>query len=82
MSAPFLQHYSAALPRDFSSNPLYWGEDDLLHLQGSYLLQRIEHRRQNLQLDYEEICSIAPEVRESGRGRSTIIHISSIHLTD
>jgi len=54
--------YYALLPSSFPSMPLFWGPEELSWLSGSYLLEQVEDRRRNIQLDYRLITGRVPEL--------------------
>jgi len=62
-SSPF-QSYYRALPSTFPSIPLFWSQEDLSFLEGSYMLTLIADRRAALQADYTELCRIIPSFSE------------------
>jgi len=41
--------------------PIFWSEEELQYLQGSYLLYQIDERKLAIENDYHAICSIAPD---------------------
>ena len=43
--------------------PIFWNQDELAYLKGSFLLEQIEDRKRNMRADYEEIARVAPEFR-------------------
>jgi histone-lysine N-methyltransferase SETD3 len=58
----FFKPYYDILPATLHNMPIFWREDELALLKGSYLLQQIEDRNIAIKNDYEAICSIAPEL--------------------
>ncbi len=52
----FFQPYYRILPSKFDNVPIFWDEEQLGWLKGSYMLQQIEDRKANIRADYEEIC--------------------------
>jgi hypothetical protein len=56
----FFHPYYEILPPTLSNMPIFWSEDELEALQGSYLLQQIADRNAAIQEDYHAICQIAP----------------------
>ena len=44
--------------------PLFWNEEQLEWLTGSYLLQQVSDRKENIKRDYEQILTVAPELAE------------------
>lgn len=51
------------LPEAFPNMPLFWSDEQLQWLQGSYLLQQVEDRKANIKRDYEQIIRVAPEFK-------------------
>jgi hypothetical protein len=45
--------------------PIFWSEEELSWLEGSYILTQIADRKRNIKADYEDIC----RVRASGMCR-------------
>lgn len=41
--------------------PVFWDDEQLAWLQGSFVLQQVEDRRANIKADYEEIVRACPE---------------------
>jgi tetratricopeptide (TPR) repeat protein len=60
----FFQPYYRILPSSFPNMPIFWGEDKLKHLKGSFFLQQIADRKVHLTDDYNMITKAVPEVRE------------------
>jgi histone-lysine N-methyltransferase SETD3 len=58
----FFKPYYDILPATLQNMPIFWREDELALLKGSFLLQQIEDRNIAIKNDYEAICSIAPEL--------------------
>jgi histone-lysine N-methyltransferase SETD3 len=44
--------------------PIFWTDDELDMLTGSYLLQQIDERILAIEKDYASICDVAPSFRE------------------
>jgi len=44
--------------------PIFWNEEELSYLKGSYLLSQIKERVEAIQEDYDSICEVAPEFRD------------------
>ena len=59
-SNSFFHPYYEILPPTLRNMPIFWTQDELGHLQGSYLLQQIEDRNEAIAEDYYAICQIAP----------------------
>ena len=60
----FFQPYYDILPKTLNNMPIFWDEEHLNYLEGSYLLQQIYDRNKAIQEDYELICEIAPQLKE------------------
>ena len=58
----FFKPYYDILPPTLHNMPIFWREDELALLKGSYLLQQIEERNIAIKNDYDAICSIAPDL--------------------
>lgn len=43
--------------------PIFWTDEELKYLEGSYMLQQIEERALAIESDYAAICHIVPEFR-------------------
>lgn len=56
----FFQPYYDILPKTLSNMPIFWNEEELAYLQGSFLLTQIDERNLAIESDYETICSVAP----------------------
>mmetsp|Transcript_11999 Transcript_11999/g.19270 ORF Transcript_11999/g.19270 Transcript_11999/m.19270 type:complete len:577 (-) Transcript_11999:928-2658(-) len=56
----FFHPYYEILPRTLSNMPIFWSQEELDFLRGSYLLQQIEDRNEAIAEDYYSICQIAP----------------------
>jgi histone-lysine N-methyltransferase SETD3 len=56
------QSYYESLPKTLPQIPLYWNDNDTATLHGSFLLQLIDERRDNITHDYYTILNIAPEL--------------------
>lgn len=50
-------HYEA-LPKAVTGCPLFWNDDELSFLEGSYILKMIEERKSKYKEEYERICNI------------------------
>jgi histone-lysine N-methyltransferase SETD3 len=57
----FYQPYYRILPQSFDNMPIFWTDEELELLTGSYMLKQVHDRRKNIQADYEDICRAAPE---------------------
>mmetsp|Transcript_62639 Transcript_62639/g.75375 ORF Transcript_62639/g.75375 Transcript_62639/m.75375 type:complete len:633 (-) Transcript_62639:577-2475(-) len=60
----FYQPYYDVLPKNLSNMPIFWNDDDLRLLQGSYILAQIADRNEAIEDDYNAICDIAPELAD------------------
>lgn len=60
----FFKHYYPTLPKTLHNMPVFWKEEDLKYLEGSYLLQQIQDRNDAIREDYEAICDVAPVLSE------------------
>ena len=56
----FFAPYLATLPTSFPSLPLFWNEQDLAELAGSYVLTSRAARLETLAGDYAAVCAAAP----------------------
>lgn len=56
----FFHPYYEILPRTLRNMPIFWSQEELAQLQGSYLLYQIADRNQAITEDYHSICQIAP----------------------
>ncbi|KAL3911295.1 MAG: hypothetical protein SGILL_007336 [Bacillariaceae sp.] len=56
----FFNPYYQILPRTLSNMPIFWTQEELAGLKGSYLLQQIQDRNEAIAEDYYAICQIAP----------------------
>eukprot|EP01038_Epipyxis_sp_PR26KG_P008575 gene8575-11587_t len=57
----FFKPYYEILPKTLSNMPIFWNQEELKYLTGSYLLEQIDERNAAIEADYMAICSIAPE---------------------
>lgn len=57
----FFKPYYDILPSTLHNMPIFWTEEELGYLQGSYLLTQIDERKLAIDHDYQNICRIAPE---------------------
>ena len=58
------QPYYNSLPATFPNIPLFWDMDDIATLRGCHLLYLVKDRLENLEADYQVICSVAPQFSE------------------
>eukprot|EP01035_Chromulina_nebulosa_P020227 gene20227-26257_t len=61
----FFKPYYNILPKTLNNMPIFWSNDELDYLQGSYLLNQIDERITAIEADYSAICSIAPNFKRS-----------------
>ena len=59
----FFHPYYEILPPTLRNMPIFWSQEELSYLEGSYLLQQIEDRNDAIAEDYHAICQIAPLAR-------------------
>jgi len=52
--------YYDILPETLSNMPIFWSQEELALLQGSYLLTQIEDRNRAIETDYNAICELCP----------------------
>lgn len=60
----FFYPYYEVLPQTLSNMPIFWTEDELEELRGSFLLHQIVDRKQAIASDYTSICRAAPQFEE------------------
>eukprot|EP00559_Dactyliosolen_fragilissimus_P000533 CAMPEP_0184863958 /NCGR_PEP_ID=MMETSP0580-20130426/13070_1 /TAXON_ID=1118495 /ORGANISM="Dactyliosolen fragilissimus" /LENGTH=638 /DNA_ID=CAMNT_0027362557 /DNA_START=114 /DNA_END=2030 /DNA_ORIENTATION=- len=63
-SKSFFKPYYDILPKTLRNMPIFWSQEELIYLEGSYLLDQIMDRNKAITDDYFAICSIAPELRK------------------
>lgn len=56
----FFKPYYDILPETLSNMPIFWTEEELGYLRGSYLLEQITERTAAIEADYQAICEIVP----------------------
>lgn len=56
----FFRPYYDTLPQETPNFPIFWSEDELKWLEGSYLIQQVKDRKESIKKDYEKICGIDP----------------------
>jgi histone-lysine N-methyltransferase SETD3 len=61
----FFRPYYDILPTTLSNMPIFWDTNELKYLEGSYLLEQIEERNIAIESDYEAICNLASNFRET-----------------
>lgn len=57
----FFAPYYAVLPKRLRNMPIFWSDEELEGLKGSYLLSQIRDRVQAITRDYRSVCAAAPE---------------------
>ena len=62
-SSHFAPYYKL-LPSSFPSMPLFWGQEELGWLRGSYVSEQVEDRRRNILVDYRLIVGAVPELED------------------
>jgi len=60
----FFHPYYEILPPTLRNMPIFWSDEELSNLEGSYLLQQIQDRNQAITEDYYAICQICPMLRQ------------------
>ena len=58
----FFKPYYDILPQSLSNMPIFWTEDELGFLEGSYMIQQIKERSAAIENDYFSILSVVPEI--------------------
>lgn len=53
-----MQPYYDILPATLSNMPIFWSEEELSHLQGSYILQQVDERNLAIENDYRQLCGL------------------------
>jgi histone-lysine N-methyltransferase SETD3 len=59
----FWAPYIKILPTKYRNMPIFYTEEELKHLKGSFTLDKIEDRKISLRTEYENICRAVPEFR-------------------
>lgn len=57
----FFAPYYDILPPTLNNMPIFWTEDELKCLEGSYLLDQIDERNAAISADYSAICKVVPQ---------------------
>lgn len=65
----FFKPYYDILPATLNNMPIFWTDEELRFLQGSYILEQIQERNEAIESDYSSICDLVPE----------FAHISTLH---
>jgi histone-lysine N-methyltransferase SETD3 len=60
----FFKPYHDILPKTLSNIPVFWNDDELEYLKGSYLLTQISDRIDAITDDYYAICQVAPKLQD------------------
>lgn len=60
----FFKPYYDILPKTLSNMPIFWSEEELAYLEGSYLLAQIADRNEAIEDDYHTICNVAPQLAD------------------
>jgi len=60
----FFKPYYDILPKTLSNIPVFWNDDELESLKGSYLLTQISDRIDAITDDYYAICQVAPKLQD------------------
>lgn len=58
----FFKPYYDILPSSLSNMPIFWTQNELAYLQGSYLLTQIDERKRAIEADYAAIADVAPSL--------------------
>ena len=58
------KHYIDVLPIEFNNFPLFWTDEEMTWLKGSYLHALINQKRNKFREDYELLCAAVPEFKE------------------
>lgn len=73
MDTSFFKSYYSTLPSTLRNMPIFWSEEELSWLKGSYIIQQIQERKAAIRKDYDVICRVRARLRWSltrlvGRG--------------
>jgi histone-lysine N-methyltransferase SETD3 len=60
----FWAPYIKILPVNYRNMPIFFEEDELKWLKGSFTLKKIEDRKEDLLAEYENICKHVPEFKK------------------
>lgn len=58
----FFKPYYDILPKTLHNIPIFWSQEELKYLEGSYLLSQIADRNEAITEDYHSICEVAPQL--------------------
>lgn len=56
----FFKNYYSTLPSTLKNMPIFWSEEELSWLKGSYIIQQIQERKAAIRKDYDAICRVDP----------------------
>eukprot|EP00644_Phytophthora_capsici_P009387 jgi/Phyca11/526814/estExt2_fgenesh1_pm.C_PHYCAscaffold_130074 len=56
----FFRNYYSTLPSTLSNMPIFWSDEELSWLKGSYIIQQIQERKAAIRKDYDVICRVDP----------------------
>jgi len=60
----FFKPYYDILPPTLRNMPVFWNEQEIAYLDGSFLQTQIAERNLAMENDYDSICSVVPEFAE------------------
>lgn len=63
-SSSFYHPYYEILPEKFTNVPIFWSDEELKWLQGSFLIEEVKDRIQSIEEDYNDILLVAPELAD------------------
>jgi len=58
METSFFKSYYSTLPSTLRNMPIFWSEEELSWLKGSYIIQQIQERKAAIRKDYDVICRV------------------------
>nr|CCA18289.1 conserved hypothetical protein [Albugo laibachii Nc14]CCA18437.1 conserved hypothetical protein [Albugo laibachii Nc14] len=56
----FFKYYYSTLPSTLKNMPIFWSDQELSWLKGSYILHQIQERKAAIRKDYDAICRADP----------------------
>lgn len=59
VEASFFKNYYSTLPSTLRNMPIFWTEEELQWLKGSYIVQQIQERKAAIRKDYDVICRVS-----------------------
>ena len=62
-SDSFFKPYYDILPATLRNMPIFWNDDELNYLKGSFMVQQIVDRKEAIENDYRSIIAILPEFK-------------------